>query len=64
MSVSTQSILPLKMRVATASKMFDVGKSTLWNLIKEGKIKAYRPSEKITLLETKELIEYFRGKGK
>lgn len=52
------------MRVATASKMFDVGKSTLWNLIKEGKIKAYRPSEKITLLETKELIEYFRGKGK
>lgn len=57
MSLDTQQ-LPIRMRVTTASKMFDISKSKLWGLIKTQKVKVYRPSEKITLLDTNDLIAF------
>lgn len=50
--------LPIRMRVTTASKMFDISKSKLWGLIKTKKVKVCRPSEKITLLDTNDLLTF------
>ncbi len=45
-------------RVAEASKIFSISKSHLWCLVSKNVLKAYKPSPKITLLKTSEIIDY------
>ncbi|MGJ0290563.1 helix-turn-helix domain-containing protein [Aliarcobacter cryaerophilus] len=46
------------LRVAEASKMFSISKAHFWALVSKNVLKAYRPSPKITLLKTSEIIDY------
>jgi len=46
---------PANMRAAQASKYLACGKSTLWLWVKQGKIKAYKLSDKVTIFKKKEL---------
>lgn len=45
-------------RVQAASKYFSISKSHLWALVSKNVLKAYRPSPKITLLKTSEIVDY------
>jgi len=46
------------MRAKEAHKYLGVGLSTLWLWVKQGKIKAYKISDRVTLFKKKEL-DYF-----
>ncbi len=50
------------MRAKEAHKYLGVGKSTLWLYVKQGKIKAYKLSDRVTLFKRSE-IEAFINAG-
>lgn len=48
-------------RVQTVAKLYDIGKSSVWKLIREGKLKAYRPSAGITLIKKSDIEDLIMG---
>ena len=53
--------LPRKQRPRQAAKNYGVGISTMWRYIAEGKLHTTKPSPRVTLLDTKELEQFFNG---
>lgn len=53
--------LPRKQRVADAVKNYGVSRSQMWRYIKDGKLKTFKPSPRVTLLDTDELEVFFNG---
>ncbi|WP_026804096.1 helix-turn-helix transcriptional regulator [Aliarcobacter lanthieri] len=45
-------------RVNEASYLFGLSVSHLWSLIRNGTLKSFKPSEKITLIRVSDLISY------
>lgn len=54
--------LPRVQRPKQAAQNYGIGLSTLWSYIKQGKLKAIKISEKVTVIDTEELELFFRGK--
>jgi excisionase family DNA binding protein len=48
-------------RVPTVAKLYDIGKSSVWKLIREGKLKAYRPSNGIALIKKSDIEDLIMG---
>ncbi len=55
--------LPRVQRPKQVAQNYGVGLSTIWLYIKQGKLKASKISEKVTVLDTEELELFFRGKA-
>ncbi|MFW2352609.1 DNA-binding protein [Aliarcobacter butzleri] len=53
--------LPRKQRPKQAAENYGVGLSTIWLYIKQGKLSATKISEKVTVLDTQELEQFFNG---
>lgn len=53
--------LPRKQRPKQAAQNYGVGLSTIWLYIKQGKLTATKISEKVTVLDTQELEQFFKG---
>lgn len=53
--------LPRKQRPKQAAENYGVGLSTIWLYIKQGKLTAAKISEKVTVLDTAELEQFFNG---
>jgi excisionase family DNA binding protein len=49
------------MRAKDASRYLGVAKSTIWNYVKQGRIKAYRISEQVTIFKKSELDMLING---
>ena len=49
------------MRAKDASKYLACGVSTLWLWVKQGKIKAYKLSDRVTIFKRSELDEFING---
>ena len=49
------------MRATQASEYLACGKSTLWLWVKQGKIKAYKLSDRVTIFKRSELDEFING---
>lgn len=58
-----QNNLPQKMRAKQVAKEFSIGVSTLWKYVKDGKIKAYRVTDGVTVFDKEEIIIFFSGKS-
>jgi predicted site-specific integrase-resolvase len=58
-----QNNLPQKMRAKQVAKEFSIGVSTLWKYVKDGKIKAYRVTDGVTVFDKEEIIIFFGGKS-
>jgi len=52
---------PVNYRPKDAAKYLGVGLSTLWLYIKQGKIKAIKISERVTVIKIKELEAFVDG---
>ncbi|NLK66161.1 MAG: helix-turn-helix domain-containing protein [Campylobacteraceae bacterium] len=48
-------------RVNDVTKLCSIGKTTVWKLVKEGKIKTYKPTDGITLFKKEEVLQYFNS---
>lgn len=49
------------MRAKQASQFLSCGKSTLWLWVKQGKIKSYKLSDRVTIFKRTELEEFVNG---
>ncbi len=49
------------MRAKEAHKYMGVGLSTLWLFVKQGKIKAYRVSDRVTIFKRSELDDFINA---
>ena len=49
------------MRPKEAAKYLSVGLSTFWSYVKDGKIKTYKPTNKVTLVKTSDLDSFING---
>ena len=49
------------MRASSASAYLACGISTLWLWVKQGKIKAYKLSDRVTIFKRSELDEFING---
>jgi len=49
------------MRAKEAHKYLGVGLSTLWLYVAQGKIRAYKLSDRVTVFKTSELDEFING---
>ena len=49
------------MRAKEASRYLACGVSTLWLWVKQGKIKAYKLSDRVTIFKRSELDEFING---
>jgi len=49
------------MRATQASEYLACGKSTLWLWVKQGKIKAYKLSDRVTIFKRSELDTFING---
>lgn len=56
-----QNNLPQKMRAKQVAKEFSIGVSTLWKYVKDGRIKAQKISDGITVFDRDEIITFFNG---
>jgi excisionase family DNA binding protein len=50
-----------RLRPKDAAKYLGIGPSTLWLYIRQGKIKSYKYSERVTVLKKSELDEFISG---
>lgn len=64
MSAVAQSYVPrTRSRIKTIAERNDVSESTVWRLIRAGKLTAFRPSPGITLVDDAQADRVFRGGG-
>jgi len=49
------------MRAKEAARYLSCGVSTIWLWVKQGKIKAYKLSDRVTILRRSELDEFING---
>lgn len=59
-----QNNLPQKMRAKQVAKEFSIGVSTLWKYVKDGRIKAYKITDGVTVFDRDEVIAFFNGGAK
>jgi excisionase family DNA binding protein len=52
------------MRAKEAHKYLGIGKSTLWSLVAQKRIKAYKISDRITIFKKSELDAFINGGAK
>jgi len=48
-------------RAKEAAKYLGVGLSTIWHYVKQGKIKAYKLSERVTIFKKEDLDAFING---
>ena len=60
--VETQHV-PTRSRVRTVAERNDVSESTVWRLIRAGKLTAHRVGRRITLIDDAEADRVFGGKS-
>lgn len=51
--------LPKRLRPKQISEMFGVSLPTVWRYVRQGKLTRIKPSEKITLFNTQEVLKLF-----
>ena len=61
MSKTTEPHQVENIRAKEASKCLACGISTLWLWVKQGKIKAYKLSDRVTIFKRSELDEFING---
>lgn len=54
--------LPKRLRPKQVAEMFGVSLPTVWRYCRQGKLTRIKPSEKITLFNTKEVLRLFSPK--
>jgi len=55
--------LPRVQRPKQVAQNYGIGLSTVWKWIKQGKLKATKIGDKVTVLDTEELELFFKGKA-
>lgn len=64
MSTEAQTYSPRsRSRIKTVAARNDVSESTIWRLIRAGKLVAYRPSPGITLVDDEAVDRVFAGEA-
>jgi len=53
--------LPRKQRAKQVAQRYGISLATVWRYVKEGKIKAYKLSPRVSVFDTEELEEFFSG---
>jgi excisionase family DNA binding protein len=56
----TENAVSANMRAKDAHKYLGIGLSTLWSFVKQGKIKAYKLSDKVTIFKKSDLDEFIK----
>lgn len=51
--------LPKRLRAKQVAEMFGVSIPTVWRYAKQGKLTRIKPSDKITVFDTKEVLKLF-----
>lgn len=54
--------MPIQLRAKQITSYYPVGLSTVWLYAKQGKLTAIKVSRGVTVFDTKEVIELFKGK--
>jgi excisionase family DNA binding protein len=48
-------------RAKDASKYLGIGRSTIWQYVRQGKLKAYKLSERVTIFKKEDLDNFING---